>query len=113
MNNVFHTCILHGVFVSRDETMQTTHYFLVLRDETLVSRDETLASFRESGNLQLTSTVHINIIISMCCLLVILPSMQPYPLLVTLPPTHTHTHTYTHTLSLTHTHTHTHTQVHV
>ena len=53
---VFHTCILHGVFVSRDETMRRTHYFLVLRDETLVSRDETLV-LREGSNLHLTSTV--------------------------------------------------------
>ena len=44
-------------FCSRDETMRTAHYFLVLRDETLVSRDETRLSSRKSGNLHLTGTV--------------------------------------------------------
>ena len=36
--------------------MSDTHYFLILHDNILDSRDETLVS-RESGNLHLTGTV--------------------------------------------------------
>ena len=46
--------MLHGVFVSRDEIIRAAHYFLVLRDEMLVSRDE-----REGGNLHLTGVVYM------------------------------------------------------